>query len=298
MNKSMVVAVMAVCAVAGTFATSASAAEYLSGIKWAMPAIVDTGPGSPTSAAAPSDAVVLFDGTDMSKWEGADNWVVQDGCVIAGPGEVKSKEVFGDCQVHIEWSSDEKAEGSGQGRSNSGVFLMDVYEIQVLDSYNNETYFDGQCGAIYKQHPPLANATRPPGQWQTYDIIWTSPASPTASWSVLHSSPCCTTACSCRTTSNSRVTRPTIERPSTNRTRTRGPSGSNTTATLSGSATSGCAKPRNSNANACTSRRSDDRRPQEGSSIFFAATQPHGKVGQVNHERPGIRRRSFAGADG
>jgi hypothetical protein len=88
---------------------------------------------------------------------------------------VKCKEVFGDCQVHIEWATDEKAEGSGQGRSNSGVFLMDIYEIQVLDSYNNETYFDGQCGAIYKQHPPLANATRPPGQWQTYDIIWTCP---------------------------------------------------------------------------------------------------------------------------
>ena len=104
---------------------------------------------------------------------------------VDGPGRLcdrrsratsESKAVFGDCQVHVEWASAEEVKGSGQGRSNSGVFLMGRYEVQVLDSYNNPTYFDGQCGAIYKQHPPLVNACRKPGEWQTYDIIWKAPA--------------------------------------------------------------------------------------------------------------------------
>ena len=95
--------------------------------------------------------------------------------MVAGPGEAQSKAEFGDCQVHIEWATAEQVSGSGQGRSNSGVFLMGRYELQVLDSYDNPTYFDGQCGAIYKQHPPLVNASRKPGQWQSYDIIWTAP---------------------------------------------------------------------------------------------------------------------------
>lgn len=143
-------------------------AEYLSGIEWAEPAIVDPGP-------PPSDAVVLFDGTDMSQWDGAENWQVKDGYVVAGPGAIRSKAVFGDCQVHLEWASAEEITGSGQGRSNSGLFLMGIYEVQILDSYNNKTYYDGQCGAIYKQHPPLVNASRKPGEWQTYDVIWTAP---------------------------------------------------------------------------------------------------------------------------
>ena len=147
------------------------AKEYLSGIQWAEPAVVDPGPpGGP-----PSDAVVLFDGTDMSKWNGAEKWTVKDGYVVAGPGAVQSKDEFGDCQVHVEWASAEEITGEGQGRSNSGVFLMGQYEVQVLDSYQNTTYFDGQCGAIYKQHPPLVNASRKPGEWQTYDIIWKAP---------------------------------------------------------------------------------------------------------------------------
>ncbi len=147
------------------------AQEYLSGVEWVRPQIIDPGPPN----GPPSDAVVLFDGKDMSKWDGAEKWVVQDGCVTSGEGQVTSKDVFGDCQVHIEWAAAEKAEGSGQGRSNSGVFLMGRYELQVLDSYDNETYFDGQCAAIYKQHPPLVNACRKPGEWQTYDIIWKAP---------------------------------------------------------------------------------------------------------------------------
>jgi hypothetical protein len=146
-------------------------AEFLSGIQWAEPAIIDPGPpGGP-----PSDAVVLFDGQDMSQWDGVENWKVENGYLVAGPGTARTKGVFGDCQLHMEFASAEEITGSGQGRSNSGVFLMGIYEVQVLDSYDNVTYFDGQCGAIYKQHPPLVNASRKPGEWQTYDIIWKGP---------------------------------------------------------------------------------------------------------------------------
>jgi hypothetical protein len=164
--------VLFLAAIAGLFPVSQLCAEeYLSGIEWAKPAIVDPGPpGGP-----PADAVVLFDGKDMSHWNGAENWIVKDGAVTSGKGEVESKEVFGDCQLHLEWAEPEEVSGSGQGRGNSGVFLMGIYEVQVLDSYDNETYFDGQCAAIYKQHPPLVNACRKPGEWQSYDIIWTAP---------------------------------------------------------------------------------------------------------------------------
>jgi 3-keto-disaccharide hydrolase len=145
--------------------------EFLSGIEWAEPAVID--PGGPDKA--PSDAIVLFDGKDLSAWNGGEKWTVADGAITAGPGTLRSKDKFGDCQVHIEWASASEAKGNGQGRSNSGVFLMGPYEVQVLDSYENTTYHDGQCGAIYKQHPPLVNACRKPGEWQEYDIIWKAP---------------------------------------------------------------------------------------------------------------------------
>jgi hypothetical protein len=133
--------------------------------------VIDPGPvGGP-----PSDAVVLFDGRDMSQWEGAEKWTVENGHVISGGGEIQSKPTFGDCQVHLEWATPEDIVGEGQGRGNSGIFLMGIYEVQILDSYQNKTYFDGQAGAIYKQHPPLVNASRKPGEWQTFDIIWTAP---------------------------------------------------------------------------------------------------------------------------
>ena len=149
----------------------APADEYLNGIEWKEPAIVKPGDvGQP-----PSDAVVLFDGTDLSAWQNADNWKVVDGAMVSGKGDVRTKDSFGDCQLHIEWSAPVPAKGSGQGRGNSGIFLMDTYELQVLDSYENTTYFDGQAGAIYKQTPPQVNATRPPGEWNVYDIIWTAP---------------------------------------------------------------------------------------------------------------------------
>lgn len=153
-------------------ALSLSAQEYLSGIRWEQPPIVTPGK---TDADPPSDATILFDGQDLSKWRGGDRWKVEDGVAIVGKGQITTLDEFGDCQLHIEWSAPEPPTGRGQGRGNSGVFMMGRYEIQVLDSYDNETYFDGQAGAIYKQTPPAANAMRPPGEWNSYDIFWTAP---------------------------------------------------------------------------------------------------------------------------
>lgn len=148
--------------------------EWVSGKNWPEPPSVDPGPpGGP-----PSDAIVLFDGKDMSAWTGADGWEVKDGIVTvkgAFHKNARTKQSFGDCQLHLEWSAPEKVVGNGQGRGNSGVYLMGRYEVQILDSYDNKTYFDGQCAAIYKQYPPLVNACRKPGEWQTYDIIFEAP---------------------------------------------------------------------------------------------------------------------------
>jgi len=153
-------------------AVPALAGEYLNGIKWDEPAVVTPGK---TNADPPSDAVVLFDGTSLENWNNGERWQVKDGVAYSGKGKIVSKEEFGDCQLHVEWTAPVPVKGSGQGRGNSGIFLMDRYEIQILDSYDNATYFDGQAGAIYKQTPPAANAMRPPGQWNTYDIFWTAP---------------------------------------------------------------------------------------------------------------------------
>ena len=133
-------------------------------------------PGKP-----PSDAVILFDGKDLSGWQGDKGapakWQVRDGCmeVVAGTGEIRTKESFGDCQLHVEWATPAKVDGNGQGRGNSGVFLMGRLEIQVLDSYNNVTYADGHAGAYYGINPPLALPVRPPGEWQVYDIVFRRP---------------------------------------------------------------------------------------------------------------------------
>jgi hypothetical protein len=149
------------------------AQDYRSGIEWKEPPIVTPGkaPGDP-----PSDAVVLFGGKDLSAWENGDKWKVEDGVAIirAGAGEIRTKEHFADCQLHIEWSAPTPATSESQGRGNSGVFFG-PYELQVLDSYDNTTYFDGQASAIYKQTPPMANAMRPPGEWNVYDVLWTAP---------------------------------------------------------------------------------------------------------------------------
>ncbi len=135
----------------------------------------------------PSDAIILFDGTSLSNWQSVDQgpvkWQVKDGAmtVVAGTGDIKSKEAFCDVQLHVEWKmptqvTNDKGELlTGQGRNNSGVFFQQRYEIQVLDSYNNKTYSNGQAGAVYKQHIPLVNATKAPGEWQSYDIVFTAP---------------------------------------------------------------------------------------------------------------------------
>ncbi len=129
----------------------------------------------------PSDAVVLFDGKDLSKWRsvfgGPARWRVENGYmeVVPGTGDIQTVDEFGDCQLHIEWSVPPDVKGSRQRRGNSGVFLMGRYEVQVLDSFQNLTYADGMAGAIYGQYPPLINPCRPPGEWQTYDIIWIAP---------------------------------------------------------------------------------------------------------------------------
>lgn len=134
-----------------------------------------------TQADPPSDAIILFNGKDASQWvdtSGAPaKWNISDGAltVVAKAGNITTKQKFGDCQLHIEWRSPTEIKGEGQGRGNSGIFLMERYELQVLDSYESKTYVNGQAGSIYKQLPPLVNATRAPGEWQTYDVIFTAP---------------------------------------------------------------------------------------------------------------------------
>jgi len=127
----------------------------------------------------PSDAVVLFDGTDLSEWTYLDGrpagWIVADGAMTVKGGSIKSKREFGDMQLHLEFATPAEAKGEGQDRGNSGVYIQGNYEVQVLDSYGNKTYIDGMCGAIYKLYPPLVNASRPPGVWQVYDIIFRAP---------------------------------------------------------------------------------------------------------------------------
>jgi len=192
------------CAIALCFANAVGAQQHkgadlgftdtpmLPGQKWHVhdpdrphPRVVTPGkePGAP-----PSDAIVLFDGKDLSKWDqrgrGADSgklvdaqWKVENGYfeVVPGTGDLLTREKFGDCQLHVEWSEPPDIKGTSQARRNSVVLLMSRYEIQVLDPYNNLTYADGQAGAIYGQWPPLVNPGRKPGEWQTYDIAWEAP---------------------------------------------------------------------------------------------------------------------------
>ncbi len=145
--------------------------EYKSGVVWPEPPLVDAGtPGGP-----PSDAIVLFDGKSLDPWQGGNRWRIEDGIATAAGGTITTKEKFGDCQFHVEFATPAEVKGNGQGRGNSGIYFMSRYEVQILDSHENTTYFDGQCGAIYKQQPPTVNACRKPGEWQTYDIIFTAP---------------------------------------------------------------------------------------------------------------------------
>ena len=142
-----------------------------------------------TLADAPSDAIVLFDGDDLDQWCSTNNssksapWIVHDGIftVKKGSGNIQTKQSFADYQLHIEWRIPGDIQDEGQARGNSGIFLASTgkgdegYEIQILDNYNNKTYSNGQSGSVYKQTPPLINASKPPGEWQSYDIVWTAP---------------------------------------------------------------------------------------------------------------------------
>lgn len=148
-----------------------------------QPPIVAPGTESTQERAgtAPSDAVVLFGGTDLSQWvdsEGAaPRWVIEEGAMLPlkDAGYVKTRQEFGSCQLHLEWVTPTRVEGEGQGRGNSGVFLMGEYEVQILDSYENVTYPDGQAAALYGRSEPLVNASRRPGEWQTFDIVFHRP---------------------------------------------------------------------------------------------------------------------------
>lgn len=192
---------LALCAIALPLHTTAQEAEaprpvgyddtpFLPGGKWRVhdgnrprPEVVTPGekPSNP-----PSDAIVLFDGTNFDEWimerDGSDpDWILKDGYMEVPPrgsgvgGYIRTKREFGDVQLHIEFATPEEVESNSQGRGNSGVFLLDGYEIQILDSYDNDTYPDGQASAVYGYKPPLVNASKPPGEWQTFDIIFEAP---------------------------------------------------------------------------------------------------------------------------
>jgi hypothetical protein len=148
-----------------------------------VPVVITPGTASTPDAPGkpPSDAIILFDGKDLSKWEsnkgGPAQWKSADGAMVVAPGtgDIHTKQAFGDCQLHVEWAEPDPPHDKDQGRGNSGIYLMSKYELQVLDSFENKTYADGQAGAIYAQTPPLVNACRRPGEWQSYDVIWHGP---------------------------------------------------------------------------------------------------------------------------
>ena len=135
----------------------------------------------PADTGIPSDAIVLFDGKSLESWEpvkeGSSGWKIENGTMVVVPkaGMIRTKQAFGDVQLHLEFQTPTPPQGDSQKRGNSGVFFMELYELQVLDSYQNPTYVNGQAGSIYKQYPPLVNASRPPGEWQTYDVVFTAP---------------------------------------------------------------------------------------------------------------------------
>lgn len=136
----------------------------------------------PSTTSPPEDAIILFDGSGLQAWESAGDgteaqWEVANNTMTIKPGagDIRTTQEFGDMQLHLEWKAPEEIEGEGQGRGNSGVIIMGKYEVQVLDSYDNETYTNGQAASVYKQSPPLVNATNPPGEWNVYDIIFKAP---------------------------------------------------------------------------------------------------------------------------
>jgi len=187
-TASLVVALALLIGIAAgstnTFAAAQAAAEWkIHDTNRPQPPVVTPGeastqdrPGRP-----PSDATILFDGKDLSAWQAADagpaKWKVENGYfeVVPKTGDIHTKQPFADCQLHVEWAAPSPPRGEDQDRGNSGVYLMSTYEVQILDSYQNKTYADGLASAVYGQYPPLVNAMRPPGEWQTYDIVFHGP---------------------------------------------------------------------------------------------------------------------------
>ncbi|MGH9898369.1 MAG: 3-keto-disaccharide hydrolase [Pyrinomonadaceae bacterium] len=163
----------AACMTFAVFANRLTQEQHFNEQAGPEPKVVDPGRiGGP-----PSDAIILFDGKDLSKWIGKDGgeakWEVKNGAAtVNGTGDITTRQAFGDMQLHVEWATPAKVKGEGQERGNSGIYLEGLYEVQVLDSFNSKTYVNGQAGSIYKQYAPLANASRLPGEWQTYDIIF------------------------------------------------------------------------------------------------------------------------------
>ncbi len=183
--RTMALSLTGVAALAGAWA--AERGPSMTGARWKQhdpnrprPPVVAPA-DAPIAVRPPADAVVLFDGTNLDAWQtpdgGKPGWRVADGVLetVPGTGLIRTRAEFGDVQLHVEWAAPDPPVGQGQGRGNSGVFLMGQFEIQVLDSYQANTYADGQAGALYGQYPPLANASRPPGQWQSYDIAFRRP---------------------------------------------------------------------------------------------------------------------------
>jgi len=157
-----------------------SSSEWRMPIAWPRPKVVDPGPSPAGPAPVPADAILLLGDSGLDAWEGGAGWQIAAGVLTVGKGQIQTRQGFGDCQLHVEFRLPDPPQGKGQGRGNSGVFLMGRYEIQVLDSFEDGTdgpltYPDGQCGALYKQQPPAVNACRRPGEWQTYDILFTRP---------------------------------------------------------------------------------------------------------------------------
>lgn len=188
MNKRVLIAIMTMGAAAISQAqvNQAKVTPESTELWNPVPRVVTPGASSvnaASSSSAPSDAIVLFDGKDLSKWKSAGTaggkaqWTVGDGAftVKSGTGDIETTDQFEDYQLHIEFRTPAEVKGNSQGRGNSGIFMQGVYELQVLDSYNNPTYSNGQAGALYKRTMPLVNASRKPGEWQTYDVVYTAP---------------------------------------------------------------------------------------------------------------------------
>ena len=176
--KKNLLSILAICSIVSSVAQSNDDAPKLTEVWEPIATIVKPGK---TAQDAPSDAIVLFSGKDLSAWQNSDKkpaeWIVGDGAMTVkkGTGMIHTKQAFGDCQFHLEFREPSIIAGSNQTRANSGIWFMSNYEMQVLDNYNNPTYVNGMVGSLYKQHIPLVAVGRKPGEWQTYDILFTAP---------------------------------------------------------------------------------------------------------------------------